>query len=272
MKIVAEIGINHNGDLDIAKKLIDVAHSAGCDFVKFQKRSVYKLFSLEELEQPKDSPWGTTYGEYKERLEFNKEDFKEIDRYCRDRIGWFVSAWDVGSLMDLSLMKDFPYIKVASAMLTDIRFLEMAKAFNIPVILSTGMSDLAMIDKAVDVLGKDRIEYILQCTSTYPSKATELNVRCIPMLKEKYPFAKIGFSNHYPGLLGMVVAASLGAEMIEFHITLDRAMYGTDQAASVEPEGVHKICKYLRQIEPILGGPEKAILPSEMPIIEKLRR
>lgn len=270
-KIIAELGINANGDINLAKRLIDVAYSAGCDYVKFQKRDIYSVYSEEELEKPRKSPWGTTTREQKDGLEFTLADYHTLNIYCRDKIGWFASPWDVMSLDFLSRFH-MPYIKVASAMLTDVTFLKMCRAAERPIILSTGMSDLDMVDRAIEILGKKNVRCIMHCTSTYPTATDEMNLSCITVMKQRYPWTKIGFSNHHPGIVFMAAAAALGAEMIEFHITLDKLSYGSDQAASISPEGVYKVVKYIRDVRKAMGDGYKKIYDSELPIIDKLRR
>jgi N-acetylneuraminate synthase len=270
MEVIAEIGINANGDIDIAKKLIDVASSAGCDYVKFQKRAVGLVYSDEELSKPRDSKWGTTTRQQKEGLEFGEDEYLEIDEYCRGKIKWFASPWDIVSMVFISQF-DIPFIKVASAMLTNDELIS-AKSPSQKFILSTGGSTLEEIDHAVHVIGKDKIYCILHCTMTYPSKPEEQNLNCITALKERYPWAKIGFSNHYAGLEAMRRAAMLGAEMLEFHITLDRASEGSDQAASIEPRGVFELMAGLRLGQQMMGDGIKTVFESEKPILEKLRR
>lgn len=272
IELISEVGINHNGDLDIAKKLIDMAVIARCDYMKFQKRTVERVYTLEELESPRESPWGTTLREQKEGLEFNFDEYTEISAHCYSReIKWFASVWDIESAEFMDAF-DMPLIKVPSALITNKNLLEFLKGMDTPIILSTGMSTMEMIDRAVGILGKDRIHCIMHCTSTYPSKPDEQNLKCILTLMAKYPWAKIGFSNHSPGLPFMLAAGALGAEMIEFHVTLDRASPGTDQAASIEPEGVYRLCKWMRSLGVALGTGIKEIYPSEIPIMEKLRR
>jgi N-acetylneuraminate synthase len=272
-EVVAEIGINHNGNIEIAKKLIDVAHTAGCDYVKFQKRTIENVYTQEELNTKRESPWGNTFGDQKRGLEFNGDQYIEISKYCENKgIGWFASPWDLDSLDLLYSISGWKFIKIPSPLLTNTELLATCAVLPKQVILSTGMSEIPMIDRAIDILGKDKIYCIMHCTSTYPSKPEELNLNCIKTLKERYPWAKIGFSNHNPGIIYMPIAVSLGAEMIEFHITLDRSMYGSDQSASVEPEGVFKLVKYIRGVERAMGDGVKKIYDSEIPIMRKLRR
>ncbi len=268
--MVAEIGINHNGNVEIAKKLIDTAGLAGCDAVKFQKRTVEVVYTPEELAKPRENPFGQTNGDLKRGLEFGREQYGEIDRYCREKnILWYNSCWDEASV---DFMEAFnpPCYKIASASLTDDDLLRYHRQFGRPIIISTGMSTLEQIDHAVDVLGtKDLI--ILHCTSTYPSSVEELNLAAIHTLRERYQ-VPIGYSGHEVGLATSVAAAALGACMIERHITLDRAMWGSDQAASIEPQGVWRLVKDVRAIQKALGDGKKCLYPSEVPVMNKLRR
>jgi N-acetylneuraminate synthase len=275
--IVAEIGINHNGDLDIAKKMIAEAKQAGCSVVKFQKRTVDRVYTPEQLDKPRESPWGTTTRQQKEGLEFGESDYRQIDAYCNYKITrWFASPWDVDSVAFLAHL-DPPFartasaIKIPSALITDFELLAAIRQSDIPVIMSTGMSTAEEIDKAVDFFG-DQLEYILACTSTYPTRAEEMNLRYIETLKKQYPHKRIGFSNHSPGIIFCLAAAALGAEMIEFHLTLDRAMYGSDQAASIEPTGARRLVRDVRAIEAAMGDGACRVWPSEEAIKEKLRK
>ena len=272
VEVICEIGLNHNGNVELAKQLIDVAHDAGCDFVKFQKRCVELVYTDEELDTPRESPFGTTTREQKNGIEFMLLEYVEINKHCYEKVPWFSSPWDLQSLQFCAKAFDAPFIKIPSALITNLEFLEACKGYDQQVILSTGMSDFEIVDKAVDVLGKDKIYSIMHCTSTYPTKTEELNLNCIPLMIERYPWAKIGFSNHHPGIVFMAAAVAMGAKLIEFHITLDKLMYGSDQAASINPEGVRKVVKYIRDIEQALGDGVKRIYDSERPIIEKLRR
>ena len=269
-KLVAEIGINANGDISIAKKLIDLAAMAGCSFVKFQKRTVSVVYTKEELDAPRISPWGITNREQKMGLEFSMEGYEEINTYCKDRIPWFASPWDVASVSAITDF-DIPYIKIPSALITNMDLLHECKNHNQPVILSVGMSTKEEVDKAVNFLG-GQVEYILACTSTYPTPIREVNLNFIKVLKDEYPRHRIGFSNHHPGIVLMVVAAAFGAEMMEFHVTLDRSSYGSDQAASIEPTGVLKICKYVYDLELAMGDGKWTVFDSEEEIKKKLRR
>lgn len=271
IKIVAEIGINHNGDLALAKKLIDVAVFAGCDYVKFQKRHIESVYSKEELRSLRKSPWGDTFEDQKRGLEFGLTDYAEIDLYCKKAgIPWFVSPWDKVSIADMNRF-DIPFLKVPSALITDMEYLQAIKDTNKPVVLSTGMSTYIEVEEAEYFLGA-QIEYILHCVSTYPSKPFEQDLLVINWLRQRYPSHKIGFSNHSPGLTFMIGAAALQAEMVEFHICLSRADYGSDQPASIEPEGAFKIVKHIRAMEVALGDGTKKVQDSEYPVMLKLRK
>lgn len=272
-EIVAEIGINASGSLELAEKMIDVASTAGCDFVKFQKRNIEAVYTKEELDSKRESPWGTTFREQKAGLEFTEDDYRMLDAYCFAKgIGWFASPWDLDSLYFLATFDDCQFIKIPSALLTNNELLKACLDVDKMVILSSGMSEIPMIDNAVKILGKRKIYCIMHCTSTYPSKPEELNLKCIETFRKHYPWARIGFSNHNPGIIFMPVAVALGATMIETHITLDRASYGSDQAASIEPEGIFKVVKHIRNTEKAMGDGVKRIYESEIPIMKKLRR
>ncbi len=269
--VVAEIGINHNGDVELAKKLIDASVLAGCDAVKFQKRTVDVVYTAEELERPRENPFGTTNGDLKRGLEFGKAEYDEIDRYCREKgILWYVSCWDEGAVDFIEENYDMPCYKIASASITDDNLLRHHIATGKPIIISTGMSTVEQIDHAVEVLGKDNL-VILHCTSTYPSKLSELNLRGIKTLQDRYG-VPIGYSGHEVGLATSLAAATLGSCMIERHITLDRSMWGSDQAASIEPHGFSRLVKDIRAVEEAMGDGVKIVYDSEKPIIEKLRR
>lgn len=277
-KIIAECGINANGDLNIAKRLIDVAKSSGCDYVKFQKRDIESVYTKEQLDSYRESPWGTTFRAQKEGLEFTLEQYQEIDKYCKEKeIPFFSSPWDLKSIDFLETnFPNMPYLKIPSAKVTDETFLNRCKESGFDLIMSTGMCDLPMLQKAVSFLrsgGNERLKYILHCTSTYPCKDFELNLIQLRMLSYyfKTSYCDIGFSNHFPGILFMAEAILLGANMIETHITLSRAMIGTDQAASIEPSGLVKLVKYIEGTERALGSLDKKILESEIPIMKKLR-
>lgn len=268
--IIAEIGINHNGDINIAKKLIDMAVFAGCDAVKFQKRTIELVYTKEDLERPRESPFGTTNGDLKRGLEFGEKEYKEIDRYCKQRgIIWFTSPWDIKSV-DFLEKFNIPCYKIASPCLTDDALLRYVRSKGKPIILSTGMSTEAEIKHAVKICGeKDLI--LLQCTSTYPSDIKELNLNVIPWLKENFD-CPIGYSGHERGIAQPLIAVTLGACVVEKHVTLDRAMWGSDQAASLEPDGLNRLVRDIRSISLCLGDGKKRVFESEIPILQKLRR
>ena len=268
--IVAEIGINHNGDLEIAKKLIDAASLAGCNAVKFQKRTIDVVYTLEELSRPRESPFGTTNGELKRGLEFGLDQYAEIDRYCREKkMLWFSSCWDEGSVDFIERFRP-PAYKIASPCLTDDHLLLHHRKYGRPLILSTGMSTLEQIDHVLDLLGTEDL-ILLHATSIYPAQPHELNLRAIQTLQKRYGIP-VGYSGHEVGLAPSLAAVSMGACLLERHITLDRAMWGSDQAASVEPQGVVRLVRDIRTIEKARGDGEKRVLPGEMVVLKKLRR
>jgi N-acetylneuraminate synthase len=268
--IVAEIGINHNGDVNIAKKLIDVAAFAGCDAVKFQKRTVDVVYSAEELAKPRENPFGTTNGDLKRGLECGWKEYKEIDRYCKTKkIMWFASCWDEGAV-DFIDQFNVPCYKIASARLTDDGLLKYTRAKGKPIILSCGMSTIKQVDHAVKVLGKKDL-IILHTCSTYPSDYKELNLNVIPTLSQRYK-VPVGYSGHETGIPSSSAAIALGACVVERHITLERSMWGSDQAASLGPSGVIKLVRDIRLVEMSLGDGVKQVYESEKPIIIKLRR
>lgn len=268
--IIAEIGINHNGELGIAKRLIDTCAAAGVDYVKFQKRTPELCVPDDQKNVMRETPWGAmTYLEYKKKIEFGKDEYDELAFHCFSRgIKWTASAWDIPSLDFLKGYKP-DFIKIPSALITDHVFLSQV---NYPLVLSTGASTIGMIDSALRAAKDWNVDGILHCTSTYPCKTEEINLSCINTLRELYPWAKIGFSNHHPGMIYMPAAVALGAEMIEFHVTLDRSMWGTDQSASIEPEGVVKLVKWIRGVEAALGDGVKRIYDSEISVMKKLRK
>ena len=267
--VIAEIGINHNGDIDLAKELIDMAHTSGCDAVKFQKRNVEEVYSTEELDKPRESPWGTTTREQKHGIEFNIVQYKELEEYADEKgLDFIVSCWDLDSLQEVEDNLNVKYHKVASALATDRDFLEALHYTGKPIILSTGMCTDEQVDAALKIL--KHTEYVLACTSTYPTKEEEVNFNYINTLKEKYPYLSVGFSNHYNGLAACIGATALGAECLEFHITKDRTMYGSDQVASIE--SVNELMVSVRKIEKMLGDGKKVVYDSEVPIAEKLRK
>jgi len=267
--VIAEIGINHNGSIKLAKELIDMAHDSGCDAVKFQKRDIELVYSEVELDKYRESPWGKTTREQKEGIEFSIEEYKELESYSESKgLDFIVSCWDSVSLDLVEEHLDVKYHKVASAMATDKEFLEGLNKTGKPIILSTGMCTEVEIDSAINIL--DNIEYVLACTSTYPTKIEEINLRHITTLKERYPYLKVGFSNHYSGLVACIGATALDAKCLEFHITTDRTMYGSDQIASIE--SVNELMVNVRKIEKMLGDGKKVVYDSEKPIIKKLRK
>ncbi|MBX9977179.1 MAG: N-acetylneuraminate synthase family protein [Alphaproteobacteria bacterium] len=269
--IIAEIGINHNGDMDITKKLIDMAKSAGCDAVKFQKRTLEIVYTQELLDSFRESPWGKTQRAQKEGLEFGKIEYDEIDTYCKQvGIEWFASAWDIPSQYFLKPY-NLKYNKIASAMLTHSEFLEEVAAEKKMTFVSTGMSSYADIDTAVAIFKKHNCPITLMHTvSTYPSKEEELNLLMIKTLSERYD-VPVGYSGHESSVSPSVVAVMLGAVAIERHITLDRAMYGSDQAASLEKDGLERLIGMIRKIPVVLGDGVKKFDEREQSIAKKLR-
>lgn len=268
--VIAEIGINHNGNLQIAKDLIDVAVSCGCDAVKFQKRTVEVVYTKEELEMPRPNPFGETNGDLKRGLEFGYEEYNEIDKYCKQRgILWFASCWDEASV-DFIDQFNPPCYKVSSASLTDDNLLLHTKSKGKPVLLSTGMSTLEEIDHALSILGDNVV--LFHCTSTYPTDNNEANLLVIQEFVERYPNIPIGYSGHEKGLTPTVISVVLGAASVERHITLDRTMWGSDHAASLEPQGLYRLLRDIRLIPTLLGDGHKKVYESEKPIIKKLRR
>ena len=275
--IIAEIGINHNGDLTTAKRLIDIASAAGCDAVKFQKRDPDVCVPEHQKNVVKDTPWGSmTYLEYKHKIEFGKEEYDEIDKYSKEReIRWSASPWDLGSL-NFILEYDAPFIKVPSAMLTNKPLLKACISSGKKVILSTGMSTEDEISEAVSFLDdnikvRSKSNYaILHCNSTYPAPLEELNLSCIKTLKERYG-CEVGYSGHEFRLGTSVAAVYLGASIIERHITLDRTMWGSDHLSSVEPQGLFKLVSGIRELEKAYGDGGITITDSEKPIRKKLR-
>jgi len=268
--IIAEIGINHNGDIEIAKKLIDLASVAGCNAVKFQKRTVDIVYSAEELDKPRESPFGDTNRDLKFGLEFEKTEYDIIDSYCREKkIQWFASCWDEESV-DFIDQYDVPCFKISSASLTDDALLRHIRAKSRPIILSTGMSTLDQINHAIDVLGKEELVILHSC-STYPSDYDELNLKVIPSFKEYYGIP-IGYSGHETGLPSTVAAVAIGASVIERHITLERAMWGSDHAASLGTSGIIRLVRDIRLTEMAMGNGVKRVMEGEIPIMKKLRR
>lgn len=270
--IIAEIGINHNGDVDIAKKMIDAAVHAGADAVKLQKRTPEVATPPDQRNQMRDTPWGyITYLEYRRKVEFSRQQYQEIDRYCRQKgIPWLVSVWDEPSV-DFMEQFETPAYKLPSASLTDHNLLKHARKTGKPLIISTGMSTMTQIHKAVKVAGEDKLA-IMHCTSTYPCEPDELNLKMVQTLRDEFPLTPIGYSGHEVGLVPSAIAVALGACIVERHLTLDRAMWGSDQAASVEPGGFERLVKYVRVAEESLGDGVKRVYESEKPSMLKLRR
>lgn len=270
--IIGEIGINHNGDVEVAKRLISEAKKCGCDAVKFQKRTLDLVYSKEELDTPRESPWGNTNRQQKSGLEFNKEDYDELDEFCRENsIVWFASAWDVESQLFLR-QYDLKYNKVASAMLTDRKFVEMVAEEKKYTFISTGMSNVHQVEKAVEIFVQKKCPYeILHCCSEYPMPIENANLNFIKTLQQKFG-CKIGYSGHETGIVVSIAAVALGATTIERHITLDRSMYGSDQSASLEIGGLRKMVDYIRAIEKALGTGVKLFTDKEREIEKKLRK
>tara|TARA_B100002051_G_C16745279_1_gene647157 strand:- start:5473 stop:6303 length:831 start_codon:yes stop_codon:yes gene_type:complete len=269
--IIAEIGINHNGDLEIAKKLIDMAKDTGCNAVKFQKRNIDNVYDQEMLKSHRESPWGSTQREQKEGLEFNENDYDEIDKYCKDKdIEWFASAWDIDSQNFLKKY-DCRYNKVASAMLTYLPLLNAIADEGKHTFISTGMSTYDDIDNAVEIFNSKECAFtLLHCVSTYPCIDDDCNINVINTLKEKYN-CPIGYSGHETGILPSVLAVAMGAVVIERHITLDRTMYGSDQSASIEKRGLELLVRDCRSVKSMMGDGEKTFSSKEKAIAEKLR-
>ena len=269
--IIGEIGINHNGDLEIAKKLILAAKEAGVDAVKFQKRTPELCVPEKQRSQMRETPWGyISYLDYRYKVEFGQTEYAEIDHYCKDLgIDWFASAWDIPSIEFIDAYNP-PAHKIASALLTDHALLRAYRATGRPLIVSTGMSTIDEIHSAMDILGEENL-ILCHTTSSYPCPPEELNLRMIQTLKESY-HCPIGYSGHEVGLVPTAVAVALGACLVERHITLDRAMWGSDQSASVEPQGIAHLVKYIRVTEKALGDGVKKVYDSEQSSLSKLRR
>ena len=268
--VVAEIGINHNGSVALAKKMIDIAVTTGCDAVKFQKRTVEIVYTKEELAKERKSVFGNTNGDLKRGLEFGVKEYKEIDEYCKSKnILWFASCWDENSV-DFMEKFNIPCYKIASASLTDDNLLKHTRSKGKPILLSTGMSTMEQIRHAVNVLGEENL-IIYHCTSTYPSNTEEMNLRVIETLKKEFN-CPIGYSGHERGVTPSVLAVALGANSVERHITVDRTNWGSDQAASLETAGLYHMVRDIRQVPDLLGDGIKVVYPRELPIIDKLRR
>ena len=273
--IIAEIGINHNGDLAIAKKLIDIAKVSGCDVVKFQKRNPDICVPEHQKSIMRDTPWGRmSYLEYKYKVEFEKAEYDEIDKYCKNRdIHWSASPWDLDSL-DFLNQYDLPFIKIPSALLTDLELIKKTTETGKKIIISTGMSTLDEVDAAVNtILGvnKNASYAVLHCNSSYPAPNDDLNLKCIETLKKRYN-CEVGYSGHEFGLTTTIASICMGATIIERHITLDRTMWGTDQMCSVEPQGLIKLVRGIHELNRALGDGIKVVTETEKPIRDKLRK
>lgn len=270
--IIGELGINHSGDLDIATALITAAAESLADAVKFQKRTVDVVYTREELARPRQSPFGITNGDLKRGLEFGREQYDHIAEWARYHgIQWFASPWDVGSVEFLEAYNP-PCYKIASACLTDEQLLRTVIDTRRPILLSVGMSDWRQIDKAVAmIIARHNQLVVMQCTSTYPSEDFDLHLNCIPAIRERYG-CLVGYSGHERGLATTVAAVVMGACVVERHLTLDRSMWGSDQAASIEPPALRRLVRDIRAVEHAMGQGEKRLLPAEEPIMAKLRR
>ena len=269
--IIGEIGINHNGSLDTAKKLIDMSIRCGCDAVKFQKRDIETVYTHEELSKHRESPWGNTQREQKEGLEFNENEYDEIDKYCKEKnIIWFASAWDVKSL-DFLDKYNLKYNKIASAMITNLDFLNHVASKKKYTFISTGMSNYSDIDKAIEIFKKNGCEFeLMHSVSTYPCPEDKLNMHLIKKLKKKYD-CKVGYSGHEPTVSPSIVAVVFGADSLERHITLDRSMYGSDQSASLEEAGLGELISVVRKVPNIIGKEDKKLFDCEVEVAKKLR-
>jgi N-acetylneuraminate synthase len=269
--IIAEIGINHNGEVEIAKQLVDVAKDAGADAVKFQKRTIDLVYSKEMLDSPRESPWGTTQRAQKEGLEFGLEEYKDIDAYCKGKgIHWFASAWDLESQKFLRQF-DCKYNKIASAMIVYEDLLKEVVSEKKHTFISTGMTEFEQIDRAVEIFRKAGCPFeLMHCVSTYPMDDEDANLNCIKTLRDRYQ-CDVGYSGHEVGLAISYAAAALGITSLERHITVDRAMYGSDQAASVEPAGFRQLVGAVRKIEKAMGNGNRVISHKEIPLAKKLR-
>ena len=269
--IIAEIGINHNGSLKIAKDLIQMAKSAGCDAVKFQKRDIQTVYTEEELNKPRKSPWGNTQREQKEGLEFSKKEYDEIDKFCNSiKINWFASAWDIKSLEFLDKY-NLKYNKIASAMITHLEFLKQAAKRKKYTFISTGMSGYKEIDNAIKIFKENDCRFeLMHSVSAYPAPEDQLNLNLIQKMKEKYK-CNVGYSGHEPSVSPSLIAVTLGASSLERHITLDRSMYGSDQSASLEERGLKELVSIIRKAPKVIGDGEKKILDCEIDVAKKLR-
>ena len=270
--VCAEIGINHNGDMSICKQLIDVARDAGCDAVKFQKRDLDQVYTQEFLDSPRESPWGTTQREQKAGLEFGLSEYQEIDQYCKDNnIDWYASAWDLNS-QEFLRQFDCKYNKVASAMIVYDDLLRMITEEGKHTFISTGMSKIEDINNVVDIFRNAGCSFeLMHCVSTYPMDEKNANLNCINTLREKFD-CDVGYSGHEPGLAVSYAAAAMGISSLERHITLNRSMYGSDQAASIEPSGLRQLVGAVKKIELAMGDGDIKFLDEEIPIAQNLRQ
>lgn len=269
--IIAEVGINHNGDINLAKKLIDVAAVAGCNAVKFQKRNPDEAVPEEYKNVKRETPWGTmTYLKYRKKIEFWQDEYDEIDKYCKEKnIIWIASSWDISSINFLKKY-DLPALKIPSALITDKEYLNTLKKLNKPLFVSTGMAEIQLVKKVVDFLGEEKI-ILLHTVSSYPARPESINLKVIKTYQELFE-CPVGYSGHEVGLQITLAAVSLGAKVIERHITLDRSMWGTDQAASVESVGLIRLTRDIRIIESAIGDGKKKILPEELEVERRLRK
>ena len=269
--IIAEIGINHNGSLNICKKLIDIAKNSGCNAVKFQKRTLNKVYSKEQLLSTRESPWGNTFYDQKKGLEFGLKEYKQINAYCKKKkIHWFASAWDIESQKFLNKFNN-KYNKIASAMIVDKKFLDFVAKQKKHTFISTGMSNMKIINDAVRIFKKRKCSFeLMHCVSTYPLDDSTANLKVINTLKKKFK-CKVGYSGHESGLAISVAAAAMDISSLERHITLDRSMYGSDQSASIEPNGLKSLVDSVRKIEIALGNGKKVFLNEEKIMAKKLR-
>jgi N-acetylneuraminate synthase len=270
--VIAEVGINHNGNIDTAKKIIDAAVRGGADAVKFQKRTPDVSVPPEQQKQMRETPWGyITYLEYRYKVEFNEEQYREIDSYCKEgKIDWLVSVWDQRSV-DFMEKFDTPAYKIPSALLTDHKLMKYVRKTGRSMVISSGMSTMEQIKRGVEAVGEENL-VIMHCTSSYPCKPEELNLKMIGTLRKEFPNNPIGYSGHEVGLVPSAIAVALGASLVERHITLDRAMWGSDQAASVEPVGFERLVKYIRVTEASVGDGVKQVYESEKAAMKRLRR
>jgi N-acetylneuraminate synthase len=275
--VIAEIGINHNGSLDLAKRLIDAAKEAGCDAVKFQKRTVDKVYTAEELAKPRENPFGPTNGDLKRGLEFGRDGYDGINRHCYEiGMAWSASCWDIESVAFMAQFNP-PWLKIPSALITNKELVWEYVKTDIPLIVSTGMSTWEEIDQCMHWLKMRSWKpyehlTLLHCHSSYPSPLEEINLACINSFKERYPGVKVGYSSHTVSPWPCLMAVVYGAEVVEFHLTLDRASFGSDQAASLEPSAAKKLVEEIRTFEKCKGDGIKRVYPSEIPVREKLRR